>query len=144
LPVFDSWYWLVAYSGLSVSTAAARNILPRQYELGTTLQFGRQMASFVHALHAGDKQLAASVMHDVIAEEHRKTLLPNFDKVRTASIEKGALAFGISGSGPTVFAVCDDLAHAKAIQTCLNEDYIQNQDGFSHICKIDTQGARGL
>nr|WP_136250381.1 homoserine kinase [Ningiella ruwaisensis] len=144
LPVFDDWYWVACYSGLSVSTAAARNILPRQYDLSTTLAFGRQLAVFVHALHCGDRALAASTMNDVIAEQHRKTLLPNFDAARDYAGQQAALAFGISGSGPTVFAVADKYENAQHIQTWLEEHYIQNEDGFSHICKIDTAGTRIL
>jgi len=144
LPVFENWYWTVCYSGLSVSTAAARDILPRQYELGTTLTFGRQIGVFVHALHAGDQALAASVMQDVIAEKHRKTLLPNFDRAREYCMAQNGIAFGISGSGPTVFAVTDNLDDAKRMQTWLNTHYIQSDDGFSHICHIDTAGARVL
>ncbi|MBT1450431.1 homoserine kinase [Glaciecola sp. XM2] len=144
LPVFDDWYWVVCYSGLSVSTAAARDILPRQYELGTTLTFGRQIGVFVHALHSGEKALAASVMQDVIAEKHRKTLLPKFDEAREYCMAQNGIAFGISGSGPTVFAVANNLDDAKRMQTWLNIHYIQNDDGFSHICHIDTIGARHI
>jgi homoserine kinase len=142
LPVFDDWFWVTCYSGLSVSTAAARDILPKQFDIGTTLDFGRQIGVFVHALHSGDRVLAASVMQDVIAEAHRKSLLPKFDEARDFSAQQGALAFGISGSGPTVFALSDNLDNAKRIQTWLNEHYVQNQDGFSHICTIDSAGAR--
>lgn len=144
LPVFDDWYWLACYSGLSVSTAAARDILPRQYDLNTALTFGRQIGVFVHALHSNDRLLAASVMHDVIAEKHRKTLLPRFDDAREYCQSQDAIAFGISGSGPTVFAVSNQLQSAQRMQAWLNEHYIQNQDGFSHICKIDSAGARVL
>jgi homoserine kinase len=144
LPVFDNWYWVVCYSGLSVSTADARDILPRQYDLATALTFGRQIGVFVHALHTGDRALAAAVMQDVIAEKYRKNLLPQFDQARAYSLSQNGIAFGISGSGPTVFAVCENLDNAKHIQTWLNTHYIQNDDGFSHICKIDTAGARIL
>lgn len=144
LPVFKDWYWVVCYSGLSVSTAAARNILPKQYDLPTTLRFGRQLGVFVHALHLGDRALAGSVMQDAIAEKHRKRLLPNFDEARAYCMAQNAIAFGISGSGPTVFAVADTLDDAKHMQTWLNSHYIQNQDGFSHVCHIDTAGARLL
>ena len=30
LPMFENWYWVSCYSGISVSTAAARDILPKQ------------------------------------------------------------------------------------------------------------------
>lgn len=142
LPVFDDWYWVSCYSGLSVSTAKARELLPKEYALSDTLTFGRQLAVFVHALHTGNKKLAASMMKDVIAEQHRKVLLPEFDNARNFSEANGALSFGISGSGPTVFAVTESLNDAEAIQAHLNKHYIQNEDGFSHVCKIDKAGTR--
>ena len=141
LPVIKQWYWVSCYSGISVSTAAARDILPKDIPLSTGLVFGRQLGIFVHALHTNDAELAASVMKDVIAEPYRKSLLPRFDEARAYSEEVGALAFGISGSGPTVFAVCDDLAVAQRVQAWLNDNYIQNEDGFSHICRLSSEGA---
>ena len=140
LPTFDNWYWVVCYSGISVSTSAARNILPKTVSMADTINFGRQLAVFVDACYRKDQALAASVMNDVIAEPHRKALLPNFDQSREFAMQQGALAFGISGSGPTVFAVCNDLDKAQDIQQWLNNNYIQNATGFSHICTLDTDG----
>jgi homoserine kinase len=142
LPVFDNWYWVSSYSGLSVSTAKARALLPAQYSLADALTFGRQLAVFVDSLHTNNQTLAAKMMKDVIAEQHRKVLLPEFDNARLFSEANNALGFGISGSGPTVFAVTESLEDAQAIEKWLNEHYIQNADGFSHICKIDTVGTR--
>lgn len=141
LPVFENWYWVVCYSGISVSTSAARDILPASIPLKDTIQFGRQLAVFVDALYRKDEALAAGMMKDVVAEPHRKALLPHFDASREFAMVNGAMAFGISGSGPTVFAVCPDLVQAETINTWLQANYIQNDDGFSHICRIDTEGA---
>lgn len=141
LPVFDDWYWVACYSGIKVSTAEARRILPQQVALKDTLTFGRQLGVFVHALYSGDRKLAAAMMQDVIAEPHRKRLLPGFDDARAFAMQQGALAFGISGSGPTVFAVCDNLARAEKINQWLSAHYIQNAEGFSHICQLDPQGS---
>ena len=141
LPVPENWYWVVCYSGISVSTSEARNILPKSYSLADTIRFGRQLGVFVDALYRKDQVLAAKMMHDVIAEPHRKALLPRFDESRQFAEQQGALAFGISGSGPTVFAACDDLSQAEKINQWLKDNYIQNDSGFSHICKLDVQGA---
>ena len=140
LPLVKDWYYAICYSGISVSTAAARDILPKQVDMATALTFGRQLGVFVHALNAGENDLAASVMKDVIAEPYRKQLLPGFDEARAFSEQEGALAFGISGSGPTVFAVCDSKEKAQRIVAYLDEHYIQNEDGFSHVCQIPEQG----
>ena len=140
LPLNDEWYYAICYSGISVSTAAARDILPKQVDMATALTFGRQLGVFVHALHSKAFSLAASVMQDVIAEPYRKSLLPGFDEARAFSEREGALAFGISGSGPTVFAVCDSQNQAEKIAAYLDKNYVQNDDGFSHVCQIPKLG----
>ena len=141
LPIFENWYWVSCYSGITVSTAAAREILPKQVSLANTIQFGRQLAVFTDALYRKDEKLAAAMMLDVIAEPYRKSLLPRFDESRFFAEQHGALAFGISGSGPTVFAVCDNIENAKIINQWLVDNYIQNDTGFSHICQLDSSGA---
>jgi homoserine kinase len=141
LPIFENWYWVSCYSGISVSTAAARDILPKQVSMQDTIQFGRQLAVFTDALYRKDEKLSAAMMLDVIAEPYRKSLLPKFDQSRAFAEQHGALAFGISGSGPTVFAVCDNLDNANTINQWLADNYIQNDTGFSHICQLDSSGA---
>lgn len=141
LPTIDNWYVAVCYSGISVSTAEARDILPAAIPMHDTLTFGRQLAVFVHALYEGNSAQAAAMIRDVIAEPSRKQLLPAFDAAREASMANGALAFGISGSGPTVFAVCDSEAVATNVAASLKETYIQNDDGFAHVCRVPTDGA---
>lgn len=141
LPTITHWYWVVCYSGISVSTSAARDILPKQVAMHDTITFGQQLAVFVDALYRQDEGMAASVMKDVLAEPYRKALLPRFDEAREFAMQHQALAFGISGSGPTVFAVCNDLEHAKTVQHWLENNYIQNEFGFSQICRLDMDGA---
>ncbi len=59
-------------------------------------------------------------MQDVIAEPYRTRLLPGFAEARKAAQEIGALACGISGSGPTLFAVCNDGATAQRMAAGCN------------------------
>lgn len=142
IPHFDSWYWVIAYPGITISTAQARSILPAQYRMQDVLAYGRNLSGFVHASYSGQADLAASLLKDVIAEPYRQQLIPGFAQTRDYGAQCGALASGISGSGPTVFAVCDNLEQAERMQHWLNEHFIQNEDGFSHICKLDAEGTR--
>lgn len=142
LPVINDWYWVACYSGVNVSTSAARQILPTEVPMKTAIQFGKQLAIFVDALHRQDAPMALSVIHDVIAEPYRKELLPYFDESRAFAMQNGAGAFGISGSGPTVFGLCDDLSQAQKINDWLKQHYVQKDTGFSHICQLDLQGSR--
>ncbi|PKH02018.1 homoserine kinase [Psychromonas sp. MB-3u-54] len=144
LPSFKEWYWVVAYPGISISTSAARNILPAQYRLSEALTYGRRLGAFVHACHSNQPELAAKMLKDVIAEPYRSQLIPGFKEARLVAEQSGALGMGISGSGPTVFAVMTDLIQAQSLQHWLTENFLQNDDGFCHICRLDEQGARVL
>ncbi|WP_075182325.1 homoserine kinase [Pantoea sp. 1.19] len=144
VPAFDDWLWVMAYPGIKVSTAEARAILPAQYRKETCIQHGRYLAGFIHACHTGQAALAATLMQDVIAEPYRTQLLPGFADARRAARDMGALACGISGSGPTLFAVCDDPAIAHRMAQWLQQHYLQNEEGFVHICRLDRAGARQL
>ncbi|AKC31963.1 homoserine kinase [Candidatus Pantoea carbekii] len=144
IPSFDNWLWVVAYPGITISTAEARAILPLQYCKEDTIKHARLLAGFIHACHTRQSILAAKLMQDIIAEPYRIKLLPNFAKIRQAVIKMGAIAYGISGSGPTVFAVCNEMRQAKKVDNWLTQNYVNNTEGFVHICRLDTIGARKL
>lgn len=144
VPAFDDWLWVMAYPGIKVSTAEARAILPAQYRRQDCVSHGRYLAGFIHACHTRQPALAAQLMQDVIAEPYRTRLLPGFAQARQAAQDIGALACGISGSGPTLFSVCDNLATAQRLANWLRDNYLQNEEGFVHICRLDTTGARQL
>ncbi|WP_042861134.1 homoserine kinase [Dickeya sp. NCPPB 3274] len=144
VPGFDDWLWVMAYPGIKVSTVEARAILPAQYRRQDCISHGRYLAGFIHACHTGQAALAATLMKDVIAEPYRTRLLPGFAEARQAANELGALACGISGSGPTLFSVCNNMGSAERLASWLRENYLQNDEGFVHICRLDTAGARQL
>ena len=144
IPFFDEWYWVLAYPGVEVSTAEARAILPKNYTRQDMIQQARYLGSFVHACHTHQDILAATMMKDLVAEPYRENLLPNFAEVRQGCKDLGALSVGISGSGPTMFAIAPDLEHAQKLVAYLEKEYLQNNEGFIHICKVDNQGAREL
>lgn len=141
LPDFDNWYWVSCFPGIKVSTSAARQILPTSYDRKDTITFGRHLATFVHACHTGDDKLAASVLTDVIAEPYRASLIPGFSEAREYGLSIGALATGISGSGSSVFSIFEDLEKANLMKNYLEKNFIANEDGFCHVCKVDRRGA---
>ncbi|XQW84352.1 homoserine kinase [Thalassotalea piscium] len=146
LPQFDDCYYVMAYPGISVSTKAARDVLPTQYSRADLITFGQNLATFVDACHRNDKAQAFSVVTDVVAESYRQHLLPKFKEAKEYLTAQGSLAVGISGSGPTLFCVVDDEAKAKAYAAWLSTHYLQtesdgNNYGFVHVCKVDNQGA---
>ncbi|MGS0679578.1 homoserine kinase [Shewanella sp. 125m-7] len=142
IPEFKQWYWVVAYPGISLSTARMRQLMPNEFDKQTTIDFGRYLSAFVHASYKQDAELAISVLKDVLAEPYRAAEIPHYQKAKAALAEVGMLTTGISGSGPTLFSITDDLAVANTAQQWLDKNYVEAGKGFSHICQIDNQGAR--
>ncbi|ANF16985.1 serine kinase [Buchnera aphidicola (Schlechtendalia chinensis)] len=144
LPIFKNWLWIIAWPGIKIATSEARTMLPMQYSKEICIEHSRYLAGFVHALYTKQPSLASQLMNDVIAEPYRIKLLPNFLKIREETKKIGAIGCGISGSGPTIFVISDNLNTAKKIKTWLNKNYLQTKKGFIHICKIDTLGTRQI
>jgi homoserine kinase len=144
LPSFDDCYYVMAYPGIEVSTKAAREVLPISYDRNDVITYGQNLATFVDACHRQDKSQAFSVLYDVIAEPYRTDLLPRYQSSRDFLTAQGALAVGISGSGPTVFCVCDNESQAERFALWLKDNYLQTELGFVHVCKADTLGATVL
>ena len=142
LPWPGQWQAVVAWPGTRLETRPAREVLPKKYERKTVVNHGAQFALFVHLLHQADARGAANCLVDLLAEPWRKTLLPGFEAARIELAQKGALATGISGSGPTVFSIVDDSQTAKTVAEWLKNHYLQNETGFVHICRADLAGAR--
>ena len=136
IPHFENWYWVMAYPGISLATSEMRSILPKSYERPTTIEFGRNLATFIHASYVKDEKLAIEVLKDVLAEPYRKSKIPGFENACMEMQKLGMLASGISGSGPTMFSITNALEKAKEAKKLLKKCYIQNNDGFVHICRI--------
>lgn len=137
---FDSWLWVSCFPGIRVSTSKARAILPAQYLRSDVITFGRNLSAFVHACHTQDEKLACQCLYDVIAEPYRASLIPGFDNAREYGRAHGALATGISGSGSSIFSIYTDMDKAREMKEYLERNFIDNEDGFCHICTIDKEG----
>jgi len=138
----DSWQIIVAYQNTQIKTKDARNVLPDSYPRNVLVKQAASLARFVHGLDSGDLELAARNIVDLVAEPYREQLLPGFEPAKRHVLQHGALAAGISGSGPTMFAIVDNADNANELANWLKENYAG--DGFVKLCKADRTGARQL
>lgn len=105
LPVPPNLEVALVHPKVTIRTRDARAVMPHNVPIATAVQQMAYLAAFVDACHRGDAAAAAAACRDVLAEPHRKALLPGFEDARAAAQRAGALAFSLSGSGPTVFAL---------------------------------------
>lgn len=140
LPIPDHWYWVVAWKDLTIETKVARSVLPRNYDMKTTITFAQNLSLMIHFLYKNNFQGVQSTLKDVIAEPYRKNLLPGFDQVKKQVEAQLGLFVNISGSGPSIFSLAQDLDSALKVQKIFNDIYIKG-NGFSKICVVDQKGA---
>jgi len=142
LPWFEEYLIVMAYPGIEISTKMAREILPTHYKANEVISYWQNLACFIDAVHTQDKNLLKKILQDNLIEPYRAKLIPNFSLGKKAALEQGALAFSISGSGPSCFALVDSLEKAKNVQTVLDSCLKSSDEAWSQICKISKTGAR--
>ena len=106
LPTPEDMIVAVAHPAMEVETLRARTMLGDTIPLDAGIRQWGNTAGMVAGLFRGDWDLIARCMCDAVAEPVRATLVPGFGHVRASALEAGAVAAGLSGSGPTVFALC--------------------------------------
>lgn len=136
LPPMEGLFVGIIHPHIKISTKEARSILPKQVPLKNALTHAQNLAGFIASLYEWDKKLFAHSLQDVVVEPHRKALLPHFDPIKKLSQDHDCVAFGISGSGPSMFT----FAFAKAkIDTFLQEAHTFYKN---HGLQIDTYSTK--
>lgn len=100
-PLFAS----VIYPHIEVRTEDTRKILRKEVLLSKAVHQWANVGGLVAGLLKGDYGLISRSLEDVILEPIRSVLIPGFGEVKQAAIDAGALGGGISGSGPSIFAL---------------------------------------
>lgn len=136
LPTPPDWLFVVHHPGIEVSTRLAREILPTAWPMGQVVAFGQRLAAFVDALHRADGPAAARLLHDELVEPYRAALVPGFGAARVAAMGAGALAFGLSGSGPTCVALVESMEAAARVAAVIEAAMPPNDARFTRICRI--------
>jgi homoserine kinase len=108
-----------------IKTEDARRILKKELRLSDAVRQWGNLAALVAALYKGDLDLLSRSLQDVVAEPRRGLLIPGFAKVKQAAFQGGALGCSISGSGPSVFALCRSMRSAREVGTAMQSAFAQ-------------------
>lgn len=136
---------LVIFPQVPIKTAEAKELLGDAVSMKQArVQWGN-VAGMVAGMMTKDWELIERSMVDVVAEPLRKKLIPNYDEVKTTALEQGAVAFNISGSGPSMFAFFKSEGQAKQAIPIIEKTYNrQSIDCLFHISNINSEGAKVL
>lgn len=143
IPTPDSLRATVIHPHVEVQTRDARSILRKQISLKDAIVQWGNTAGLVAGLWQCDFDLIGRSMQDVIIEPIRSILIPGFDAVKASAMYAGALGCGISGSGPSIFAISRNQEIAEEVGRKMQNAFgALNIDSEVYISPINRQGPR--
>ena len=128
---------------VDVPTGEARKIIKERISLKSAVQQWGNVAGLVAGFCTNNFGLISRSMEDVIIEPVRAMLIPYFYEMKHLALDHGAIGFGISGSGPSVFALCENQETADKVSAEIKELLNQkNIECEAFVTKINDNGAR--
>ncbi|MFT5673590.1 MAG: homoserine kinase [Polaribacter sp.] len=143
LPVPSALRVVAIHPQIAIKTKDARDVLPTEIALKDAVTQWANVGGLISGLYTDNYQLISNSLVDVIVEPARKPLIPFFDAVKNSALKAGALGAGISGSGPTIFALCKGDAVAEAVYKSIEESYKNTGIDFEmFISKVNPKGIK--
>ncbi len=141
LPSPRELYATVIHPQIEIKTADSRRILKSSLSLKDAITQWGNVGGLVAGLYREDYELIGRSLQDVVIEPVRSILIPGFDEIKAAALNAGALGCGISGSGPSVFALSKGADKAHEVAQQLKEVYTPMGIPFDiHISNINKKG----
>jgi homoserine kinase len=144
LPVPAGLTAVVVHPDLEIETAKARALLGDTVPLADAIRQWANLGALIDGLHRGDFAQIARSLEDTIAEPRRAPLVPGLAAIKRAALDAGALGCSLSGSGPSLFALCRSTAEAEQVASAMSAAVRAEIGGEpqTYVSSIAPQGAR--
>ena len=138
-------YATVIHPQIEIKTSDSREILKTNVPLKDAIKQWGNIGGLISGLYTEDYELIGRSLEDYIIEPIRSILIPAFDAVKQQSLNAGALGCGISGSGPSIFALSKGEETALKVAEAMKSVYEKvGIDYDIHVSKINKQGIKEL
>ncbi len=143
LPHPEGLYCAIVFPDVDVPTREARQIIRKNIQMKDAVTQWGNIAGLVSGLFMNDIDLIGRSMKDILVEPVRSMLIPDFYQMREMAMGMGAVSFGISGSGPSVFAFTRDEETAKLITHKLTQHLTAiNIGSNAYVSAINDKGPK--
>ncbi len=143
LPVPEGLAVALVHPPLELGTGDMRQALPEDVPLDRAVAQWANCAALVVGLYEEDWDLLGRALVDEIAAPYRSPHVPGFNEVRSAALEAGAVGVGLSGSGPSMFALCRTTDDAAAAADAMVQAFsTAGLDGADRFVSPVGRGAR--
>jgi homoserine kinase len=145
IPTPDELFATVIHPQIEIKTSDSRKILKTTISLEKGIKQWGNLGGLVAGLFQNDYDLIGRSLEDHIVEPIRSILIPAFDDIKTNAMDAGALGCGISGSGPSIFALSQGENTAQNVAKSMEETYQTIGVPFDiHISKVNIHGVKKL
>lgn len=135
----------VIHPQIEVKTSDAREILKTNVTLKNAIKQWGNVGGLISGLYTEDYELIGRSLEDFIVEPIRSILIPAFDLLKLESVKAGALGCGISGSGPSVFALSKGKETALKVAETMRIVYDKVGVQYDiHVSKVNKEGIKIL
>ena len=143
LPSPPELFATVIHPKIELKTIHSRAILKDTVSLNKAIEQWGNLGAFISALYTNDYELLSRSMEDKVIEPYRSILIPKFKEIKSAALISGALGSGISGSGPSIYALSKGKEIAKKVGFSMELELKKLDIEFDlHISKINHEGIK--
>jgi homoserine kinase len=132
---------VLLHPDMQINTAESRRGLARGYTSEQWLAQQGYLATFIAACFGNDPGLFGKCLKDIVIEPQRAASVPCFPAVKDAALKAGAFGCSLSGSGPSMFALC---AATRAANVATAMEQACRKTGYectSYTSPMDARGA---
>lgn len=145
IPAPKDLYATVIHPQIEIKTSDSRKILKTNISLAQGIRQWGNLGGLVAGLFTEDYELIGRSLEDHIIEPIRSILIPEFETIKDEVKSIGALGSGISGSGPSIFALSKGKNTAHKVAEAMYEIYSKTGVEFDiHVSPIGTSGVKPI
>ncbi|MEY3127080.1 MAG: hypothetical protein RL273_1251 [Bacteroidota bacterium] len=136
-------YATVIHPQIELKTSEMRAVLQPMIPLKSAILQWGNLGGLIAGFYTSDYELIGRSLHDEIVEPLRGPFIPKFDVIKKTALENGALGSGISGSGPSIFALSKGIETANRIAKAMFVVYEDMNIPFEiHVSKVNPEGVK--
>jgi len=136
-------YATVIHPQIELKTSEMRAVLQPMVSLKSAITQWGNVGGLIAGLYTSDYELIGRSLHDDIVEPLRGKFIPNFNLVKQTALDHGALGAGISGSGPSIFALSKGKVTAQAIADAMAKVFDSTSIPYEiHVSRINAEGVK--
>lgn len=142
LPSPASIWVAIVSPHIELKTFDARRVLRRSVPLESAVAQWGNVAALVAGIYKDDVHLMGRSLEDRIIEPERAELVPGYAAAKEAALKAGATGCSLSGSGPSLFALCVSEDRASAVAAAIVNSFGSiGITATSYTSRVNTAGA---